>query len=161
MTIQMTKVHKKFITKKLFPFILREQGRGFSMFHWSASVHPGNKITIDGLTRRAPSCGIIACIGGSVEALRVTHHPIYRPPTMEEIAASIGLSYPRGRILFFGWQTKEMWPNKFRIAYAKARSVIGKARVAVSLLHEVVRTSGKILDMQWNPVPGLCRCKKI
>jgi hypothetical protein len=60
------------------------------------------------------------------------------------IADALGLTWEQNDILCYKWLTR--WPEPFRNNYAKRHTALGKAKVAVALLKEVVRTAGKCLD---------------
>lgn len=142
MSIKMTAENKKFITKKLIPFVLREQGRGFAMSVWDLAVTAGAVRKIDDVLRVIPKCNTVACIGGSIQVLSggVAN-------STERAAPLLGLSYGRAHGLFYGWEVGHGgWPKEFALRYARAKTTLGKARVAVALLREVVRTNGKVLD---------------
>ena len=138
----MNKRQADWIVKKLCPFILREQGRGFGMNGWlTLKIRPGAIHNRDGLDRKAPSCGTIACIGGSIQFLNGSGGDDF----CESAGADIGLDSSRSRNLFYGWCNLG-WPRRFRDRYAKAKTALSKARVAVSLLKLVAKTRGKCLD---------------
>ena len=59
----------RFIRAELIPFMLREQGHGFAMSEWIAAIDPGVPFTADGVERNVHRCGVVACIGGSIEYL--------------------------------------------------------------------------------------------
>ena len=145
MSTRMNVRHKKFILNRLIPFILREQGRGFGMSSWKITwIAPGVLAHVDGINRKVPSCGTVACIGGSIEVLTAVEGD-------EAVGAKIGLDAYQADGLFYGWQPSSHknrrygWPKKYARMYDRAKSVYGKARVAAALLREVVRTGGKCL----------------
>jgi hypothetical protein len=141
-----TKVNKKFIEKELIPFVLREHGRGFAMSCWINKQDAGTFAYNDGIAREVPDCGAVACLGGSVNLLAGK-----RALRNDDHAAKVlGLSSEQAKSLFYYWQMKDEeerhhWPLKFISAYAKRRTPFGKAKVAVALLREVIRTNGKCL----------------
>jgi hypothetical protein len=133
----MNKSHKKFILKKLIPFIMRDQGRGFDMEIWIDTVE------FDGATRKVPVCGTVACIGGSIQVLK--------PNSLSERV--LGLTGEQCYDLFHNWDyfdprrsNRGGWPNSFARRFKKAKTTLGKAKVACDLLREVVKTEGKCLD---------------
>ena len=145
----MRKAQKQFILKDLIPFILRESGRGFGMSIWNSrktyDTSPGGMFTADDIRREVPACGTICCIGGSVEFLK----PEYRDRGYK----ALGLSWRQAQGLFYNWggagiqvQSFHAWPAKFVRLFEKRKSPLGKAKVAVALLKEVVRTNGKCLN---------------
>ncbi len=141
----MTEEQKRFILKKLIPFILREDGRGFVMDIWG-DTPIGATIVGDGIRRAVPSCGTVACIGGSIAVLAKL--PLVGGASL--CAAHIGLTYRQGMALFFGLEKLQTrphmpWPLTFRKRYAQARTPLAKAQVAGALLKEVARTGGKCL----------------
>ena len=137
----MNQKHKDFITKKLIPFILREQGRGFAMDSWiEEDLEPGGKFNFDDIDRNVPRCGTVACIGGSAQFLAKG----------KDANKVLGLTYEQADTLFYGWEADDEstigWPEKYVARYAKAKTTLSKAKVAVALLKEVVKTEGKILE---------------
>jgi hypothetical protein len=138
---------KNFITKKLIPFILREQGRGFGMTYWNTEedceTEAGDIFSIDGLSRKVPVCGTVCCIGGSIE------HLMGRRAIASKI---LGLTRNQVQGLFYNWEEEFPndglfgWPEKFAKQFEARKSPLGKAKVAVALLKEVVRTNGKCLN---------------
>lgn len=133
----MNKKHADFIRKELIPFILRERGRGFAMDVWRGRV--SGRPTFDGVRRSAPSCGTIACIGGSVEILKPFHPP----------RESLGLDGRHSWGLFHEEQSMRErfgWPPSFARRYKRARTARGKAQVAAELLELVAQSRGRVLD---------------
>ena len=164
--------HKKFIREKLIPYVLRDQGRGFAMSEWLNTelipFEPIDDFCYDDVKNRvAPACGTVACIGGSIEALTRKIEDKARNYDFEEgeLAEHIGLTVVQGHTLFYGWAGSEdmdplydytlsedgeticpPWPPKYVAAYARAKTPLAKAKVAVRLLEEVAKTGGKILN---------------
>lgn len=147
----MTPENKKFILKKLCPFILREQGRGFMMAEWRVikeqliAYEPeyAKRFFNQDLNKEVkwPKCDSVFCIGGSAGMLLKTElkSGIYR---------AMGLSQDEGYGLFYNWMDQEDvfgWPLQFSKKFEKAKTPLTKAKVAVALLKEVVRTEGKCL----------------
>lgn len=133
---------KKFVLEKLIPFILREHGRGFVMETWIDEIAPGEKFTFDGLQRTSPNCGTVCCIGGSIDYLKKNGN------YDEGTAALIGLSEAQGYALFHGWfstTSANRWPRSYQTKFKKAKTTLGKAKVACALLREVVKTDGHCL----------------
>jgi len=144
---EMTKKQKTFVLKRLVPFILREQGRGFGMDYWMRTgITPGDEWIVDGVARRAPRCGTVCCIGGSINFLKTKGKEEFGPATAAE---HIGLSYDRACSLFYGWTGEyadvRSWPEPYLSDYEEANTPYRKARVAVRLLREIVRTDGKVM----------------
>ena len=139
----MTKKQKQFLTGKLSQFILREQGKGFGMSGWLRNEEPGYIVNRDNIARPVPACGTVACIGGSVQ------HLLGCFPQDDVIVIELGLTWEKASGLFYGWEVPSRgeygWPQKFKTRYAKAKTTLGKAKVAVALLKEVARTNGKCL----------------
>ena len=137
---------KDFIRKKLIPFILREQGTGFSMANWRLIGDAGEVISSDHIERKIPPCGTVCCIGGSIEFLKGVNR--YESNELD-LGKLIGLTPSQTDGLFYGWvkgsMTETHWPAKFRQDFAARKSTLGKAKVAVALLKEVIRTEGKCL----------------
>lgn len=151
----MNATQKKFILKKLIPFILREQGRGFIMEDWALTdLEPGKIIQMDGVTRKAPACGTVCCIGGSTEFLK--HRCSLGTQNEVLIASDLGLTLDQTHGLCYNWEglsthagedgNRYAWPMKFKMEFAARTTTLGKARVAVRLLQEVVRTNGECLN---------------
>jgi len=142
--------HKKFITTELIPFILREEGRGFAMSLWGAlnagTLDVGATACADHIYRKIPPCGTVACIGGSVDILR----PSRNIGDDKRLAKILGLKLEQVRSLFYGWRRDKSsninWPCIFQRRYAASKTTLGKAKVAVALLEEVVRTNGACLS---------------
>src|ERR1700689_5113787 len=134
------KVNKKFIEDKLIPFILRENGRGFSMVYWRYREQPGRPLEADAL-RLVPKCGTVACIGGSIEIL-------INEPGEGVQANKLGLTIEQYDALCYGWKKTNgttyggFWPDKFCEAYAKVKTPLAKAKVAIRLLREGIETNG-------------------
>ena len=135
--LSMTKEQKRFVLEELCPFVLRENGNGFSMGVWLEKKKPGGRFIQDGLWRSGPSCGTVCCIGGSIEVLM----GLEEESTEKEVAKAIGLNESVAKNLC--WVC--LWPERFRKRFLKCRTPLGKAKVAVALLKEVVRTDGKCL----------------
>lgn len=138
--------NKKFILEKLIPFILREQGRGFDMCRWRKTGIISKTYFNHELSRkvRTPACGAVACIGGSVGWLTGKSGRIAR-------GRALGLNVDQCDGLFYGWipgRDSHGWPTKFIKAHKRATTAMGKAKVAVALLKEVVRTEGKCLELK-------------
>lgn len=147
--MKMTARHKAFITDKLIPAIMRDQGRGFGMSWWHDQVDPGSFYESDGLIRKVPACGTVCCIGGTIDLLKNKDADPFSGGV--KTGRTIGLNAERSRALFYGWTGVSVgidgsWPDKYQKAYTKARTTAGKAGVACRLLREVVRTEGRCLD---------------
>lgn len=134
----MTSKQKQFILKKLIPFVLREQGRGFCMEVWRKSFNSRSLISFDGIDRRIPSCGSVCCIGGSIEVLKRK-----KELGFEETGKLIGLNFSQSFKLF---TERIEWPEKYETQWNAAKTALAKAKVAAALLREVVRTDGMVLD---------------
>lgn len=111
----------------LIPFILRDHGRGFAMEAWRHNVSPDiPRVAYDDCQRKPPSCGTIACIGGSMEYLKIAREDLH-------------LSTETCSALFYDWEDNvgcTRWASKYRRAFAKAKTPLGKAKVAVRLLRD-------------------------
>ena len=90
---QLSEANKRFITKRLIPFILRENGRGFMMERWILTLKKGELFTEDDIRRRAPKCNTAACIGGSIALLKHLKS-VYGTPggSFTQAGAAIGLN---------------------------------------------------------------------
>lgn len=140
---------KNFILKKLIPFILREQGRGFAMSSWIRKRRAGSLLDEDDISREVPVCGTVCCIGGSVQVLANVR-------TQAAIAEKIGLTINQTNGLFYDWYGygdtgndghEYGWPEKFATRFLKAETPYRKAQAAVALLKEVVKTNGDCLRL--------------
>jgi hypothetical protein len=133
---------KNFILKKLIPFIMRKQGRGFRMDFWLEHDEPGEIFESDFVNRKVPKCGTVCCIGGSIE---------YLTGKRTGLAKAIGLTPRQADGLFNEWlydseyPYKFAWPEKFSNRFREKTTPIGKAKVACDLLREVVKTNGECL----------------
>jgi hypothetical protein len=148
----MTEKQKKFITGKLSRAILREYGKGFGMGTWRCpGITPGYKVCIDGVPRKAPSCGTVACIGGTL-AMLVDSNALLSSGRIvaQEAPKYMGLTPDEADGLFFNYGGGQYhhdycWPQKFVDDFVAAKTAYRKAKVAVALLAEVARTEGKCL----------------
>lgn len=137
---------KKFITEKLIPFILREKGQGFIMEGTIRTLTPGEEFSADGIRHKTPSCGAAACVLGSIRMLRKRYDLDYT-----EAAKILGISSEAAYGLFYSWyETRDRyrWPKEHAEAFALAETPLAKAKVAVRLLREVVKTNGACLDTE-------------
>jgi len=147
---------KKFILEKLVPFVLREQGRGFGMSGWR-SEFDGNDVkkgSWDNIFREVPKCNTVACIGGSIEVLMGMGRGELQS---SEVVDILGISEAQAGGLFYFWAGKKGedgsvsesgygWPQSFKRRFAQAKTTLGKAKIAVALLREVVKTNGNCLN---------------
>lgn len=142
---------KKFILEKLCPFILREQGRGFIMQHWSINTNSDKYYYSDKIGYiKSPQCGTVCCIGGSIDILtkcKIPHDEVMGLP--EEMLNG----------LFYGFDGHDecAWPDKYVLALENAKTPLAAAKVAVKLLHEVVKTNGQCLKRKSRNSVGLER----
>jgi hypothetical protein len=147
----MNATQKKFILNKLIPFMLREHGNGFAMDTWR-STYENNPEEIkrwgledfDDVKHKPPSCGTVACIGGSIQLLKKISDG-----REKQLANAIGLTEDQANGLFYHWDDGSAdfgWPGKYINRFEKAKTPLAKAKVAVALLKEVVRTDGKCLE---------------
>lgn len=148
--------HKRFIRNKLIPFILRDAGRGFVMETWlDKGIVPREPIYLDDIERPGPKCGTAGCIGGSIQC----QLGLKRKPSTRALAAVLGITPRQADGLFYQWSydtdpdyleycPKYGWPIKFVKAFAARVTALGKAKVAVRLLEEVIRTNGECLNLR-------------
>lgn len=144
---------KKFILKKLIPFVAREHGRGFAMSTWvNKDDGAGAEAYHDDAPRIVPVCGTVACLGGSTQILAKSRtSSILGRASNRTLARILGLTAAQASGLFFYWEPDDdfchthAWPRTFQTKFAQARTPYGKAMVAVRLLKEVVRTNGECL----------------
>lgn len=144
-----TKKVRSFILKKLIPFIMREQGRGFGMNGWLAEDIDVSTINRDDITRPTPPCNTVACIGGSIEFLTD-----YRHRDAEKLGKLLGLSALEANGLFYQWddsnngggvQRQYRWPTSFQNRFARVKTTRGKAAVACDLLRKIANEGGACL----------------
>lgn len=141
---------KRFVVERLIPFILRDAGRGFAMETWNSEFTDGRD-RFDGILRRAPSCGSVHCIGGSIAALKGRVGSPMFSSNFARVGRDIGLNQDYADKLFSASILNGhpyMWPERYRKLYRGARSTIAKARVAVSLLRKIVKEGPKVLDAE-------------
>jgi hypothetical protein len=146
---------KNFILKKLIPFILREQGRGFGMDGWRRNADPGAEEWFDGVTRAVPVCGTVCCIGGSIEVLKKYNHIAGPNSAVAMGTRELGITNAQAYGLFYGWGLGGVsldgisvhgWPLEFAERFRDATTPYRKARVAAALLKDVIRTNGECLN---------------
>jgi hypothetical protein len=106
----------------------------------------GTYLSLDSVEHDFPKCGTVACLGGSVQCLigKRSH---------KALAEALGITKQQASGLFYSWgpENKDLphgWPEKFRLRFADKNTPAKKARVAVSLLKEVVRTNGECLNLE-------------
>jgi hypothetical protein len=147
---QVTPEQKRFILEDLSTAILREEGRGFAMSIWlRMHCQDEQRLSFDGVLRDIPSCGTVACIGGTI--LMITKNPEYY--YCRELAMGtnyLGLTYEEVDGLFYRWSPdysawQYCWPQPFMEDFNVVSTTIEKAQIAVALLAEVVRTEGQCL----------------
>lgn len=135
---QLSAANKRFITKRLIPFILRENGRGFMMESWVLTLRKGQLFTMDDIRRRAPKCNTAACIGGSIALLK--HFGTPKRVNFTQAGAAIGLNRVQAANLFSTSLEglPVYWPFEFYRRYVAANTPLKKAKVAVALLQKIV-----------------------
>jgi hypothetical protein len=154
--------------RKLERFILAEPRR-FDMKEWGeTSIGGGDKYI---LRDQKPPCGFVGCLAGSAVAMEykgktlafdgayvrvvemipatgeiIDSHEIGKTPEMaQEI---LGLSQEEAdRLFFLPASLHEAstlgWPEKYDKAYQAAKTLKGKARVAVRRIEHFIKTKGK------------------
>lgn len=146
-----TKNPKRFILKHLIPAILREHGRAFAMqcWHWNFGTTDRKRINsgvieLDEIARRAPICGSVSCIGGTIGKL-ISDAP---QNSTAAFASTLGLNYDQAHGLFYGWEStcNYGWPEVYRRRYRSAKTPLQKAKVACSLLTQIAKNGGTILE---------------
>lgn len=97
-----------------------------------------------------PPCGTVACIGGWVNVL--SGHR--RSKNLDLAKKTLGLTEEQSDRLFAGicyepefdcvelGDTSRQWPERFQVAYFKARTAAGRARVAVRRIEHFIKTGG-------------------
>jgi hypothetical protein len=146
---------KDFILNHLIPFIKREQGRGFCMTNWYLRTRDRIIISVDGITRLAPACDTVACIGGSAALLlgicdKSSSGPLENIPP--KLSGAFGLTTEEAHGLFYHYQGfvsyPYQWPEKYIRAFAAAGTPYRKALVAVKLLRQIAAKGGSILHRE-------------
>src|SRR5574340_962904 len=97
---------KTFILNYLIPFIMRDAGNGFVMDTWKRKAPKecgGKEYVYDGIERRAPACGTVACIGGSIQCLTGLNFRFAPNKT----AKLLGITRDEAYGLFFDWGNLE------------------------------------------------------
>ena len=142
---------RKFIEKKLIPFILREKGNGFVMENWVRRLDAGDKqyiadyggLEFDYVMHARPACDTMACIGGSIQCLT-------RIKSKRRMAKEVlGLTADQVDGLFYNWSGEDGrtgWPKDLVILWDDAKTPLQKARVAVKVLRRVIKTNGACLN---------------
>lgn len=156
----MTAKQQHFLMETLPAYILREHGRGFAMDTWlDKSLSPGEEEYLDGIDRLVPLCGTIGCIGGSASILLglKTNGAFSGFPHFTRTGRAMGLTREESRGLFAGWEDgydedgiTHMWPKSYRKRYAKAKTTLGKAKIAAELCKLVGKTKGRCLHVKGN-----------
>lgn len=134
---------KKFILNHLIPFILRDAGHGFAMETWkeyAPKEDGGKEYNYDWIQRRAPACGTVACIGGSIQCLTGIKG-------IRTSARLLGITPEEANGLFYDWDKySDGWPQQFSEQFEKAKTPYTKARVACALLREIALKGSKVFD---------------
>jgi len=150
---------RRFILEKLIPFVEREHGHGFGMNIWFKNLKPGELIIRDGLERLVPPCGMICCLGGSIEFLLggAPQRTLFflDEARIKRAADAIGLTRDEAIALFFYWHPKDgrigaadRWPDSYAWRFNDAKTTEGKAAIAVELLREIAEKGGEILHWE-------------
>lgn len=127
---------EKFCKDVLFPFMEREEGRGFAMETIiSSALTPGKEIYFDAVRRKVPICGTVACILGSIELLVNTTN-------LRSMGKLLGLDYDDASTLFNGWDIEGGWPKKYAQKYENATTAWEKFLIAKKVTELAVRTGG-------------------
>lgn len=144
---------RKFILKTLIPFVLREHGNGFAMDTWHTAVPPGNLFASDEIERKVPACGMVCCLGGSIQAIKDI--PGSGIGMTAELGAFLGLTPEEARGLFYHWYGKDeyRWPAKYMRMFAARKTPLGKAKVACALLTEIAMNGGACLHGKAEETP--------
>lgn len=136
---------KKFILNHLIPFILRDAGHGFAMDSWKEPAPKedgGKEYSFDDIYRRAPACGTVACIGGSIQCLTGL-----RLNADRKMAHLLGITPDEVEGLFYSWmEYEDGWPKKFAERFTQAETPYQKARVACALLRQIALKGSKVFD---------------
>jgi len=137
---------RKFIEKKLIPFILRVEGNGFAMSTWiskyTRQAQREGPMYFDSIAHQRPQCGTVACIGGSIQCLKKVRG-------VDKMAKILGITFEQADGLFHNWEPGDTgfgWPESFRERFSNAATPYRKAQVAVALLKRVIKTNGACLN---------------
>lgn len=136
----------KFVRNYLFPAMRRDKGNGFCMETWRS---PFWKFRDDVSNRRAPACGTVACIGGTMQL-------VTGEADETKLGKLLGLSVVQTQALFFSWLPMDLswsserlgWPADLARKYARVKSAQAKERVAEEAVLRAVKTKGKCLEME-------------
>lgn len=88
-----------------------------------------------------PVCGTIACIGGWAQLLAKRPGQVHIL-NFKSIAKTLGLGMPQALRLFAYTWDERGWPEKFKAAYAAAKTPRQRARVAVRRIDHFIKTKG-------------------
>lgn len=128
---------------KLCESILRENGHGFCMSIWCEKRDPGYHLYGEGIVRIVPPCGTVACIGGTLAVL-TGQDPAEAPDS--DLGQLIGLTLEETEALFYHFYDDSpkwddglspKWPREFVLAYDRAKTPLGRAKVVVELLQRI------------------------
>lgn len=147
----MTRKQQRFLMETLPSYILREQGRGFAMSHWTIEkLTPGLVLDLDQVKRAVPSCGTVACIGGSSQVLLAASGV-----GLVGLSRRLGITTAECSGLFYNWESIYAdpecgcaWPARFIGRYRTASTPFKKAQIAAELCRLVGQTKGKCLHLK-------------
>lgn len=142
---------KEFCRQFLFPVMEREHGTGFAMQNWSYDVQPGSVVNKDGLTRVAPDCGTMCCIGGTIQHLCIQTAELKATCelfSLNKYGELLGLDVYTTESLFYRWDMNlpRAWPEPLAQKFADAETPAEKVKIAEQMVRLAVRTKGKCFN---------------
>lgn len=129
----------KFVKDYLFPAMEREHGNGFAMDTWRQKIHvidgDSDKVRFDDVFRKVPACKSVMCIGGTMEAIVGTRN-------LDKLGAILGIDSDYVGTLFYDWDVRGGWSDKFLEAFRDAKTPLQKVRAAKGQVLEAIKTKG-------------------
>ena len=122
--------------RKVQEFLL-EEPRRFDMANWLTKASSADILEM-------PPCGTACCIAGAAVIVNSGKTPApmleKRGFMVESNAGKIlGLTYAQKDRLFF----VNSWPSRFKRAYRRAATPLGRARAGVRRIEHFIKTKGK------------------
>lgn len=171
----------------LFPLMEREAGLTFCMNYWNLNlaeliakdkiVNINEVVNLDNIKNRAmPKCNTVQCIGGGLQAIikpssvpgEFFENYLGRAVVNQEgLGGLLGLDPAQSYGLFRRWIERSVygsfqgygWPDALSKAYLKAKTPIGKVRVAQRCILRAIKTKGKCLEPPKDFCPNLPRSR--
>ena len=142
--VRMTANQKRLVCEQLCPRILADEGNGFAMENWSEPIESPE--LIEGVLYEVPKCGTVCCIGGTLESI------VGKIISEYELGEMIGLDAQQTEALFYCWshiptaRFPLTWASRYRLAYERNCTPLGRARVAACLLTDMC-AGKRVFDM--------------